>query len=114
MKKSTKILLIVIGVIIALGIIGSFLPDTESPAEPTNQTNQIEPESEYDETRNYIWEFLLAKGYKVDTVLGVPNIGKKEIDLGKGYEGWYAIMKDGKEYSVILYNGEVTGIQPVK
>lgn len=112
MKKFIKIVFIIFVVFIGIGIIGSCLTDTESSTEPES-SEQTKTKQDI-ETRNYIWNFLLDKGYKVDTTLGVPNIGKKEINLGEGYEGWYAIMKDGKEYSIILYKGEIMGIQPVK
>ena len=49
--------------------------------------------------------------------MGVPNIGKTDAELDEGYEGWYAFIEQNgewTEFSVVLFNGEVTRIQPVK
>ena len=77
----------------------------------------VEHDAEYFATREKIWKFLLDKGYEVETVEGVPNIGKTDAELDEGYEGWYAFIEQNgewTEFSVVLFNGEVTGVQPVK
>ncbi len=77
----------------------------------------VEHDEVYLATREKIWEFLIDKGYEVETAMGVPNIGKTDAKLDEDYDGWYAfIMQNGEwiEISVVLFNGEVAGVQPVE
>jgi hypothetical protein len=93
------------------------VPNPTNISEPEETEFIVEHDQKYLDTQNYIWEFLIDKGYEVQTIVGVPNIGKTDADLGEAYEGWYAFVKrDGewKEFSVVLFNGEVSAIQPVK
>lgn len=90
---------------------------TEEDKPKNNEEFTVEHDEKYLATREMIWEFLLDKGYKVETVAGVPNIGKTDAKLNEGYEGWYAFIEQNgewTEFSVILFNGEVAGIQPAK
>lgn len=118
--KIGKWIIIVLVAIIIIGIVGAALSDNESKEEDTPKQTEgftTEHDQEYLNTREHIWSFLLDKGYEVQTISGVPNIGKTDADLGEGYEGWYAFVKqDGewKEFSVVLFNGEVSAIQPVE
>lgn len=135
--KIGKWIIIILAAIIVIGLVAAAFSDGETDKEPeTLSTNTTEPsvepsvepsanstdgfevehDEEYLETRQMIWDFLIEKGYDVETIVGVPNIGKTDADLGENYEGWYAyIEKDGeyKEFSVVLFNGEVSAIQPV-
>ena len=89
---------------------------TDNP-EPSETEFTVEHDQKYLDTQNYIWEFLIDKGYEVQTIVGVPNIGKTDADLGENYEGWYAYIEhngEWKEFSIVLFNGEVAAIQPVK
>lgn len=93
------------------------VPTPTNAPEPEETEFTVEHDQKYLDTQNYIWEFLIDKGYEVQTVVGVPNIGRTDADLGEGYEGWYAYIKyngEWKEFSVVLFNGEVSAIQPVK
>ena len=141
--KGIKIFLLIVGILfMALIVIGVIAGDSENvetsvnaPAVKTTQPEEtpvptpastpepeetefiVEHDQKYLDTQNYIWEFLIDKGYEVQTIVGVPNIGKTDADLGEGYEGWYAFVKqDGelKEFSVVLFYGEVSAIQPVQ
>ena len=104
---------------VTLGIQTSLQLD-ESEAKGYKSTNEeftIVRDKKYFATRESIWEFLLKKGYKVETNLGEPNIRKIDVNIDEGYECWYAFIKqngESIEYSVILINGKVTRIQPVK
>ena len=89
----------------------------EEKQKSKNEQFTVAHDEVYLSTREKIWEFLLDKGYEVETTMGVPNIGKTDAKLDEGYEGWYAFIEQNgelTEYSVVLYNGEVTGIQPVQ
>jgi len=134
--KIGKWIIVVLVAIIIIGIVGAALSDNESKEENSPKQTEAfttekeeedtpkqtegfttEHDQEYLNTREHVWSFLLDKGYEVQTTLGVPNIGKTDADLGEGYEGWYAFVKqDGewKEFSVVLFNGEVSAIQPVE
>jgi hypothetical protein len=83
----------------------------------TNEESTIVHDKEYLITRERIWKFLLDKGYNVETILGIPNIRKMDAKLDEGYQNWYAFIEQNGEwieFSIVLFNGEVTGIQPVK
>lgn len=135
-KIGKGIIIALIGIIV-IGIIGTVLSDgktekksetvsvnavesTENPVsvkEDSSGDFTVEHDKQYLETRQMIWDFLIKKGYNVETTVGVPNIGKTDANLGEDYEGWYAyIEKDGeyKEFSVVLFNGEVSSLQPVE
>ena len=127
--KGIRIFLLIVAILfvafIVIGVIGDDSGNVETsvntPAVGTTQPEEteftVEHDQKYLDTQNYIWEFLIDKGYEVQTIAGVPNIGKTDADLGEAYEGWYAFVKrDGewKEFSVVLFNGEVSAIQPVK
>lgn len=132
--KAIKIFLLIVAILFAAIIIIALITgDSENAGTPTttptiettatNEPEQeeteftVEHDQKYLDTQNYIWEFLIDKGYEVQTIVGVPNIGKTNADLGENYEGWYAYIKrngEWKEFSVVLFNGEVSGIQPVK
>lgn len=138
MKKALKYIGITIGGIfllfVLLIIIAIATPTNNTPNESNSSTVEsqssepeqsessesefiVEHDQEYLDTRNYIWEFLIDKGYDVQTIIGVPNIGRTDADLGENYEGWYAFVKyndEWTEFSVVLYNGEVAAIQPQK
>ena len=95
----------------------SNMEESEDENPKSNNEFTVEHDAEYLATREKIWKFLLDKGYEVETVVGVPNIGKTDAELDEGYEGWYAFIEQNgewTEFSVVLFNGEVTGVQPVK
>lgn len=75
-------------------------------------------DAEYLATRQYIFEFLLGKNYKVQTLLGVPNIGRiEDDDPTDHYVGWFAyIERNGnwQEHVVLLFDGEVVSCIPSK
>lgn len=83
-----------------------------------NEIFTVEHDEEYIATRQYIWDFLKEKGYEVQTLLGVPNIGRYEDENPDDmYVGWYAIMKhngEWKEFVVLLFAGEVVSAIPNK
>ena len=115
MKIGKWIIIVLVGIII-IGLVGAAMGD-DKPKEENDPKQTEESDQKYLDTREYIWNFLLDKDYEVQTTAGVPNIGKKDIDLDEGYEGWYAYIKrDGewKEFSVVLFDGEVSAIQPVQ
>lgn len=88
--------------------------------QPTNDENAftVEHNEEYYATQDYIYKFLTGKGYEVQVITGVPNIGRYEDDdLTDSYVGWYAYVKhngDWQEFVVLLRNGEVSAIRPNK
>lgn len=122
--KIGKWVIICLVAILVIGIVGGALTDKSSqsaettPAPtPTSTEFTVEHDEEYLATREKIWNFLLDKDYEVQTIVGVPNIGKTDADLGEGYEGWYAFVKfeeEWTEFSIVLFDGEVTAIKPVK
>ena len=82
-----------------------------------NEQFTVERDEVYLSTREKIWEFLLDKGYEVETTMGVPNIGKTDAKLDEGYEGWYAFIEQNgewTEFNIVLFNGDVAGIQPAQ
>lgn len=92
---------------------------TATPAvTPTNTPFTVEHDEEYYATQEYIYNFLTEKGYEVQTILTVPNIGRYEDnDPDDLTVGWYAyVMHNGKwtEFTVLLFNGEVSFIRPNK
>ena len=83
----------------------------------TNEEFTIVHDKKYFATRERIWNVLLDKGYKVETILGEPNIRIVDAKLDEDYECWYAFLEQNgefTEFSIELFNGKVTGIQPVK
>lgn len=78
----------------------------------------VEHNEAYCETRQYIWDFLKEKGYEVQTILGVPNIGRYEDENPDDlYVGWYAFINhngEWREYVVLLFAGEVVSAMPNK
>lgn len=92
---------------------------TSTPAPtPEETTFTVEHDEEYHTTQEYIYQFLTKKGYEVQTIIGVPNIGRYEDTVPTdAYVNWYAYIKsNGKwqEYVVVLFNGEVSAIRPIK
>jgi hypothetical protein len=85
---------------------------------PTATPFTVEHDDEYYATQDYIHQFLIDKGYEVQTIIGVPNIGRYEDDVPTdAYVNWYAYVKrNGKwqEFVVVLFNGEVSAIRPIK
>lgn len=97
MKVFIKILLLLFVAMIVLAVAVS--GGNEKPNEATIETDNSE--------RDMIWNFLIEKGYEVKTVMGVPMIDK--------VEGGYQVRTvDGKDYAVVLFNGEVSAITPIK
>lgn len=93
------------------------LDDSEDERYTSKEEFTIVRDKEYFATRESIWKFLLDKGYKVETNLGEPNIRKLDANIDEGYECWYAFIEqngESKEFIVVLFNGKVAGIQPVK
>ena len=90
---------------------------TPHPTDGEN-TFTVEHDEEYYATQDYIYKFLTDKGYEVDTFLTVPNIGRIEDDDPDDLTvPWYAIVKHNGEwtqFTVLLFNGEVTFIRPTK
>ena len=93
--------------------------DVDEPAnEPAEEDEPftVEHDEEYIAQREYIWKFLLDKGYEVQTVIGVPNIGRYEDDDPADLSvGWYAYLKhkgEWTEFVVMLFNGEVASVLP--
>lgn len=92
---------------------------TNSPA-PTLEATAftVEHDAEYQATQGYIYKFLTEKGYEVQTIIGVPNIGRYEdADPDDLSVPWYAYVKhngDWTEFVVTLYGGEVSSIRPNK
>ena len=88
---------------------------TEAPA-ATTEAFTVEHDDEYYKTQEYIYKFLTEKGYEVQTIIGVPNIGRYEdADPNDNYVGWYAFIKrngEWEEFVVLLYHGEVTSMMP--
>lgn len=92
---------------------------TSAPApEPEGTAFTVEHDAEYNATQEYIYKFLTEKGYEVQTIVGVPNIGRYEDTVPTdAYVNWYAYIKrNGKwqEFVVVLFNGEVSAIRPIK
>lgn len=92
---------------------------TAKPTEaPTATPFTVEHDEEYYATQDYIYKFLTEKGYEVQTIIGVPNIGRYEDAVPTdAYVNWYAYIKrNGKwqEFVVVLFNGEVSAIRPIK
>ena len=90
---------------------------TPTPAiTPTNTPFTVEHDEAYYATQDYIYNFLTEKGYEVQTIIGIPNIGRYEdTDTSDNYVNWYAyVMHKGKwtEFVVLLFNGEVSYIRP--
>ena len=78
----------------------------------------VDHDEEYKKTKQYIWDFLEEKGYKGQTIIGTPNIGRYEdLDTTDNSEPWYAYVKfkgEWTEFIVLVENGEVTFIRPNK
>lgn len=93
-------------------------PTTAPTSDPTATPFTVEHDEEYYATQDYIHKFLIDKGYEVQTIIGVPNIGRYEDDVPTdAYVNWYAYVKrNGKwqEFVVVLFNGEVSAIRPIK
>lgn len=92
---------------------------TAKPTEaPTASPFTVEHDEEYYETQNYIYKFLTEKGYEVQTIIGVPNVGRYEDDTPDDLTvPWYAYVKhkgEWAEFIVLLFNGEVSSIRPNK
>lgn len=123
MKRLFKLIGIAVLLFVALFVVMAIVSDGES-AEPSGKPSQTQtiPQEKTEsadskDTRNRIWSFLENKGYHVKTDFGVPRISKTDAELDEGYEGWIAtIEKDNKtiDYSVVLFNGEVSAIRPIK
>lgn len=133
-KKKGNPLFALILVILIVGVIGSNSGKDESStntnksatatatstakADNANDSFTVEHDEEYYATQDYIHKFLTEKGYEVQTVLGVPNIGRfQDDDPDDLTVGWYAYVKhkgEWTEFVVLLYNGEVSAIRPNK
>lgn len=92
---------------------------TAKPTEaPTATPFTVEHDEEYYATQDYIYKFLTEKGYEVQTIIGVPNIGRYSDDTPDDLTvPWYAIVKhkgEWTEFVVLLFNGEVSAIRPNK
>lgn len=92
---------------------------TNTPAPTPEETAfVVEHDAEYYATQEYIHKFLQEKGYEVQTIVGVPNIGRYEDAVPTdAYVNWYAyINRNGKlqEFVIVLFNGEVSAIRPIK
>lgn len=92
---------------------------TNTPVPTPEETAfAVEHDAEYYATQEYIYKFLTEKGYEVQVTIGVPNIGRYEDAVPTdAYVNWYAYIKrNGKwqEFVVVLFNGEVSAIRPVK
>ena len=99
-------------------------PDSEPTTQPTAtaapaataEAFTVEHDEAYDKTQEYIYKFLTEKGFEVQTIVGVPNIGRYEdSDPDDNSVGWYAYIKHNgkwKEFVVMLYNGEVSTVLP--
>jgi len=96
----------------------STVPTAEPTSDPTATPFTVEHDEEYYATQEYIYKFLTEKGYEVQVIIGVPNIGRYEdTNPDDSYVNWYAYIKrNGKwqEFVVVLFNGEVSAIRPVK
>lgn len=81
-------------------------------------TFTVEHDEQYEATKKHIWDFLEEKGYKVQTIIGTPNIGRYEDnDPTDNMEPWYAFVDfkgEWTEFLVMLYDGEVSMIRPNK
>lgn len=109
MKVFIKIILFlfVAMIVLAVAVSGGNEKPNEAMIEQ-EQSNEVTVETEQDNSeRDMIWNFLIEKGYEVKTVMGVPMIDK--------VEGGYQVRTvDGKDYAVVLFNGEVSAITPIK
>lgn len=89
-------------------------------SEKTEETQgfTVEHDEQYEATKKNIWDFLEEKGYKVQTIIGTPNIGRYEDDdPSDSFEPWYAFVEfngEWTEFLVMLYDGEVSMIRPNK
>ena len=93
------------------------LPNTQGSAAGEGSQLNVEHDKQYLATREKIWKFLLDEGYEVETITGVPNIGKTDAQLKEGFEGWYAYLKHNGQwthFSIVLYDGVIAAIQPIK
>lgn len=94
--------------------------DTELSKRDTNSDGvfTVEHNAEYYDTLFYIYDFLTKKGFEVQTVWGVPNIGRLEDnDPTDHYIGWFAYAKhkgQWQEFTVLLFDGEVVSAIPNK
>jgi hypothetical protein len=93
-------------------------PTATPTAKPTATPFTVEHDEEYYATQEYIYKFLRDKGYEVRTIIGVPDIGRLEgDDTDDMTVPWYAyVMYKGEwtQFNVLLFNGEVSFIRPVK
>lgn len=78
----------------------------------------VEHDEEYNKTKMHIWNFLEEKGYKVQTIIGTPNIGRYEdLDTTDNTVPWYAYVQfkgEWTEFIVLVEDGEVVFIRPNK
>ena len=78
----------------------------------------VEHDEEYYATQDYIYKSLTEKGYEVQVIIGVPNIGRiEDNDPDDLTVPWYAYVKhkgEWVEFIVLLFNGEVSFIRPNK
>lgn len=93
-------------------------PSVIQDSSENNDDFTVEHDEEYEKTKHYIWDFLEEKGYKVQTIIGTPNIGRYEdTDPDDGMEPWYAYVQfngEWTEFVVMLYEGEVSMLRPNK
>ena len=92
--------------------------EAKQEATPTAKAFTVEHDDEYYTTQEYIYKFLAEKGFEVQTIVGVPNIGRfEDTDPKDNSVGWYAYIKHNGEWTefvVMLYNGEVSSVLPNK
>ena len=96
----------------------STVPTADPTSDPTATPFTVEHDEEYYATQDYIHKFLIDKGYEVRTFIGVPDIGRIEDDTPDDLTvPWYAFVKHNGEwtqFTILLFNGEVSFIRPVK
>lgn len=94
----------------------AFAEQTEKTEEPEGFT--VEHDEQYEATKLHIWNFLEEKGYKVQTIIGTPNIGRYEdLDTTDNSVPWYAYVQfkgEWTEFIVLVEDGEVVFIRPNK
>lgn len=92
--------------------------NTPAPTPEEDDVFTVEHDEEYYATQEYIYKFLTEKGYEVQTIIGVPNIGRiEDNDPDDLTVPWYAyVMHKGKwtQFNVLLFNGEVSFIRPMQ
>lgn len=111
-----KRLFVLFMLLMIIFVSGAFAEQTAKTEEPEGFT--VEHDEQYEATKKYIWDFLEEKGYKVQTIIGTPNIGRYEdTDPDDGMEPWYAYVQfngEWTEFVVMLYEGEVAMLRPNK